>query len=350
MDLRRSIKKRYQKIIASYALRRYKYVHLMFNDKFNKPFVDFLNKHFNKKEHLVLCKRSFSEFSFPEGSNVIEVMDYSGLDFSCNNIEKIICHSLFDEELINLLYTKCSLLDKSYWMIWGGDLYGAVRDEKNDFVRKHFRGYLGDLDKEYALRTYDMQGRFYKAFYLFPISARDLDNVSKKESDCVTIQVNHSSDMSTLEMLDILGRFKDNNIVIRTVISYGDIQYNDQIVARGKEIFGDKFEYLDTFLNPVQYAQYLAQNDIFILNQADQQGFGNTLASLYCGTKVFIRSQSSVYDYLNNNGCYIYNSEDIANLDFCQFVLNPHSNINKKEVREKYYNENYIAHLYRELF
>lgn len=50
-----------------------RYVHLMFNDKFNKPFVGFLNRHFDPSEHLVLCKRWFSEHPFPTGPNVVEV-------------------------------------------------------------------------------------------------------------------------------------------------------------------------------------------------------------------------------------------------------------------------------------
>ena len=45
----------------------------MFNDKFNKPYVDFLNKNFGKNEHLILCKKWFSEHPFPLGENVIEI-------------------------------------------------------------------------------------------------------------------------------------------------------------------------------------------------------------------------------------------------------------------------------------
>ena len=350
MNLKRSFEKRYQRFVANRALRHYKYVHLMFNDKFNKPFVEFLNKYFDKKEHLILCKRTFNEFPFPEGSNVIEVMDYSGLNFSCNNIKKIICHSLFDEQLVDLFYNNRDLLNKSYWIMWGGDLYHPVRDEKNDFVRKHFKGYHSDLDKEYALQTYGMEGKFYRSFYIFPLSREMLDNTVKKQTDCVTIQINNSSDKSTLEMLDILAKFRDKDIVVRTVVSYGDTRYNNDIIAKGREIFGNKFEYLDKLLSSHEYAQYLAQNDILILNQANQEGFGNTIASLYLGVKVFIRRESSVYGYLNNDGCHIYDSMNIVNLSFDEFISNPYSSANKKETREKYYNEDYLAKLYRDFF
>ena len=349
MNLKRSVKKRYQRIVANRALRRYKYVHLMYNEKFNKPFVDFLNKHFDEKEHLILCKRSF-EYPFPDGSNVIEMIDYVGLDFSHANIEKIICHSLFDVELVDLFYSNRKLLNKSYWFMWGGDLYDAKRDEKNDFVRKHFKGYHSDLDKEYALQTYGMEGKFYRSFYIFPLSREMLDNTVKKQTDCVTIQINNSSDKSTLEMLDILAKFKHENIKIRTILSYSLTQYNEQIIAKGREIFGDKFEFLNKYLAPQEYAQHLAQNDILVLNQGHQEGFGNTIASLYLGVKVFIRRESSVYGYLNNDGCHIDDSMNIVNLSFDEFISNPYSSANKKETREKYYNEDYLAKLYRDFF
>ena len=122
-------------------INNYKYVHIMFNDKFNKPFVDFLNRNFNQKEHVVLCKRFYNEFPFPEGENVLDIKTLKGLNFNKN--EKIICHSLFDNELIDYLYKyEYILKNKTYWMIWGGDLYEAKRDKKNDLVRKNFMGYL----------------------------------------------------------------------------------------------------------------------------------------------------------------------------------------------------------------
>ena len=43
----------------------------MYNDKFNKPFVDFLNANFNKNEHMILCckKHSVDLYPFPEGDH-----------------------------------------------------------------------------------------------------------------------------------------------------------------------------------------------------------------------------------------------------------------------------------------
>ena len=275
-------------------------VHIMFNDKFNKPFVDMLNRNFDPSKHLVLCKRWFDSEAtpFPEGKNVVEIKKLK--NYNLNNAKKIICHSLFDSELVDLLHKTPALLKKSYWAMWGGDLYKAPRDKQNDFVRKNLKGYINAIDKDYAIDKYGMEGLFFDAQYNFPITKQMLDNSTKENSDGIKIQINNSCDSSTIEILEMISKFKDENIKVVTILSYGDLSYKEEIISRGRNILGKKFEYVDKMMPPNEYAQHLAQNDILILNQNRQQGLGNILASLYMGQKVFIRKEVSVNGYLNN--------------------------------------------------
>ena len=60
-------------------------VHLMFNDKFNKPYVDFLNEYFDSKQHIVLCKRWFTH-PFPTGKNVFEIETLKNINLK--NVKK----------------------------------------------------------------------------------------------------------------------------------------------------------------------------------------------------------------------------------------------------------------------
>ncbi|MCM1265228.1 MAG: TDP-N-acetylfucosamine:lipid II N-acetylfucosaminyltransferase [Candidatus Gastranaerophilales bacterium] len=332
---------------------KYKYVHVMFNDKFNKPFVDLLNKYLNSNEHMIICKRVFFNDTvqpFPIGDNVYEFIKFKGLKLDHNNIKKIVFHSLFFEDVIDYLYSKKDVLNKSYWRIWGGDLYNAPRDKKNDYVRRNFKGYIGIIDREYALNKYGMADNFYKMFYRFPLSKEMLDNTICDNKDAIVIQINHSCNKTTLEMLDILSKYKNENIKIKTVLSYGKyMEYKEPIIQKGKEIFGNKFEYLEKYISPQEYAQYLAQNDILILNQRQQQGFGNTLASLYLGQKVFIRKDISVNQYLNEDGIKIYNSEDIENLSFQEFLSFPERESTTANVT-KYLQDEYLAELMEKFF
>ena len=331
---------------------KYKYIHIMYNNKFNKPFVDFLNSHFNPQEHMILCHRAYEDKEptlFPRGENVYEYVHLDKINLNKENIDKIICHSLFPAGLVNKLYKEKNLLKKSYWVIWGGDLYNAPRDKKNDFVRKNFKGYISDVDKEYAVEKYGMNGQFYKMFYNFPLTKEMLDTPAIKKKDYIKIQINNSCDKSTLEMLDILSKFKDEDIKVTTVLSYGKLEYKDAIISKGKTIFGNNFEYVDKIMSPQDYAVYLAQNDILIFNQDRQQGFGNILASLYLGKKVYIRRNVSLNKYLNNEGIKIYDSEDIANINFQELVSNNTDIINKNNVK-KYFDDEYLKNLLENIF
>ena len=334
---------------------KYKYIHIMYNNKFNKPFVDFLNSHFNPQEHMILCHRAYEDKEptlFPRGENVYEYVHLDKINLNKENIDKIICHSLFPAGLVNKLYKEKNLLKKSYWVIWGGDLYNAPRDKKNDFVRKNFKKFAVETipDINFYEQHYKDKKDYIKVMYIYPLKRGMLD-IPKTSSDTIYVQINNSSDFSTLEILDTLSIYKNFNIKVRTILSYGCLEYKDEIIKKGKKIFGDKFEYLDTLLAPQEYAQYLSQNNILILNHSRQQGLGNTLASLYLGCKVFIKSDISTYIHLTNEGIKIYDTNKIKNMSFEEFVSNPQIIFekNKKEV-SKFYDENYLANLWNNLF
>ena len=338
-------------------IKKYKFVHIMFNDKFNKPFVDFLNRSFNPKEHLVLCKCFFNEFPFPEGENVVEIKSLKGLKF--DSVEKIICHSLFDVELVDYLYEHEDILkNKAYWMIWGGDLYCAPRDEKNDYVRSNFKGYISDVDGdcEIAIKHYGSNSKTYNAGYTFPITKEMINDAKQvvvqfKTETPVIIQINNSCDDSTLAILDDLSRFKDKNIKITTVLSYGKLEYKEQIIQKGKEIFGNKFNYLDKILSPGEYAIYLANVDILILNQNRQQGLGNSMVALNMGAKLFIRSEITTFTHLNSKGCKVFDTNKIKDIDFTEFSTM--NNLDKQlniQNSEKFFEDEYMKSLWFKVF
>lgn len=326
-----------------------KYVHLMHNDKFVKPFVDFLNKNFDNSEHIVLCKRSCKQHPFPIGNNVFETESYKPFVF--DKVDKVFCHSLFDIEVVDYLYNHKDILkNKSYWVIWGGDLYNARRDEKNDYVRSNFKGYLTDFDTDVAKDKYNLYNKnFYCIHAIFPITKKMIENTTKLKKDFIQIQINNSCDDSTLQMLDVLSRFKDENIKITTILSYGKMQFKDEIINKGKSLFGNKFIYIDSYLPPEDYAQFIAQNDILILNQNRQQGIGNTIASLALGKKVFIRSDISTYKKLKDFNIKVYDTNKITDINFKDFIENNNFK-NNQTFAIKFFDENYKASLWKAVF
>mgnify|MGYP000059736785 FL=1 len=176
-----------------------------------------------------------------------------------------------------------------------------------------------------------------------------LDNTKKQKKGYVQIQINNSCDKSTLEVLDYLKKYKDENIKIVTILSYGQMDYKEEIIKKGKKIFDDKFTYIDNYLSPEKYSQHLANNDILILNQNRQQGVGNTMASLYLGIKVFIRSEISVYKSLTNDGIKVFDTNNIPALDYNEFVYYDKREINQNIV-SSFFDENCVARQWEYIF
>lgn len=330
-------------------------VHFHLNDKFFNPTVKFINTHFNKMEHAHLWFKSLPfEKVMQEmytDENICQ-LDYSLLDVNLLKKKKLYFHSFFVPQNVQILYNFKELLDHSYWLVWGGDLYEAGQDEMNTYVRKNIYGIGSFSDNEKIKQLYGENHKFFDTnMALSPIGIDLLEqakNSVKKDSSCVTIQINNSSDISTLEMLSYLSKFKDKNIKIKTVLSYSDTKYNSFIIEKGRELFGDKFTYLDTMVSPEEYVYYLAENDILILNQNRQQGGANACACLYLGQKVFVRNDVTTAQYLRDNQLVFFDSCTIAHLDWNRFIYlqEKDKENNRKMIAKNIYNtESFKAEL-----
>lgn len=332
--------------ISAYKARKMlptvKYVHLLHNDKFAKPFVDFLNRNFPTTEHLVLCQRT-ANHPFPIGPNVLEVRKFfKGINLDRPNIDKIICHSLFINEIVDYLYTHPKLLrEKAYWLIYGGDLYDAPRDEKNDFVRKNFKGFLATYDASVLKEKYGAKN-IRVVTIPWNMEYAMLNKVLTPNKQYIQIQINNSCAKSTLEMLEYISRFSNENIRIVTIASYGDLQFKEQIDLRGHELFGDKYQSVSKMMSPKEYIQHLASNDILILNQDRQQGCGNAITSFYLGVKVFIKSTTTPYQTYRHTGIAVYDALKIKAMTFSEFIDKSGLSQNKS-LAERLYNEKHWA-------
>mgnify|MGYP003377046420 CR=1 FL=1 len=312
-----------------------KFIHFIYNDKFGQGFIDFINRNYNSKDHVFLTQ-NFINLPKLVGKNVIEIKDLKEYKISLNKDQKIICHSLFLSGVIDFFY-KNILLNKTYWMIYGGDLYNANRSDKDDYVRKNFYGYITDVDKD----------------ILEPITMEMIQNAKKikKDNKIVKIQINNSCDLSTIDMLNKLKKFKNENIKISTILSYGDLSYKDEIIKLGNSIFDKKFSYIDNMLSPEDYAKKTYENDILILNQNRQQGLGNSFLALQFGQKLFIRSNISTFDYLEKNGNKIFDSNDIENFSFKDFLLFSDEDKQKNlKNSKKFFEDNFIKDKWDNVF
>lgn len=325
----------------------YKYVHIILNDKFCCPFIEFINEQFDKNEHVFIVARIFNDLPFPKAENVYEFYRLKNMDFSSAKIKKVILHSLCVGQLEYWAQHVELLQKKVYWMIWGGDLYDAPRTEIDDLVRKSFRGYISDTDGDckVAKEKYQLGNEkiFIDAAYTFPITMKMIESAQKqrKEHDYVQIQINNSCDWTIIDMLKELGKFKDRNIRVVCSLSYGEGEdCKREIIKTGKEIFDDKFDYLDKFCSPQEYAYWLAENDVYILNQNRQQGLGNSFASLALGAKLYIKSSVTTYHHFSDKGIKVYDTLDIQNITYEELITYDAETRKENQNKVKYFFDN----------
>ena len=298
------------------VLSRYKFVHVMNNGLHSAGVVEFVNNNFDPAEHAFVFPISTwaTRQRLAHTPNVYE-FDISSLD--PDGPYRIIFHGLFQDEVIDYLDRTPRLVKNSNWFVWGGDLYNAPSDAKNDRVRRMFGGVITSFDQDVYTRRYG-KNTFYDAAYpheMTPdmVDAAAVDRVPGR----IHIQINNSADETTLDMLDQLARFKDENIKVSTVLSYISFRQADrraEILRKGFDLFGDKFNPMMKFLSKAEYATHLASVDVYISNQDRQQGNGNAAFICGLGGKVFVKSDTPVYQKYAALGIRYFDTYDIPGL------------------------------------
>lgn len=308
-----------------------KILHIIPNEKFTESFITFINKNFNHKQHTFVTYGNNKTYTVKKRDNVNELTkSIKSINFLIKSLyesEKIIIHGLFNLYIVLMLFLQPWLLKKSYWVIWGGDLYYHVMRVKTiksniyEYLRKNIIKKMVGLithikgDYDLVIDWYGARGKYYYSF-MYPSNLfKNYDNISfAKCNDILVIQIGNSADTSNnhIEVLDGLRRFKDKNIKIVCPLSYGDLEYSSSVIELGKSIYGNKFIPITEFLPFEKYIELLGNIDIAIFNHKRQQAMGNITTLLGLGKKVYIREEITTWQFCLDNNLKVYS----ANSDF----------------------------------
>jgi len=305
--------------------------HIAVGDKFIEPFIQFIENHFDSKDHLFLIS-PMALYKVKPRSNVVMLDERMGRlrkmaewSKAMNKADKIILHGLFDIRIINLLCLQPWLLKKCYWVMWGGDLYhyklrgrgirSDIQEAKRAFVIKrmgHLVTYIKG-DYELAQKWYGARGEYHTCL-MYPSNLYKDYVVPPKQGDTVNILVGNSADPTNnhAEIFEKLMPNKDQNIRIICPLSYGIAEYSDRIVKLGAKLFGDKFSPLLDFMPFENYMELLGQIDVAVFAHKRQQAMGNTITLLGLGKKIYMRSDVTSWTIFNEQGIKVF---DVDKLD-----------------------------------
>lgn len=248
-----------------------------------------------------------------------------------DTFDKIIFHGIFDASIIRFFADKDNLLDKLYLYFWGGDipLVGCEDDKLlKKMVVQRAKEIITIIDSDYRKLKgiYQLTGQKIVLGYLndqVALMEKLLNPISGRCHDEVYIQIGNSATETNahIEILEILQKFKEENIRILMPLAYGDKEYAKKVTEYGKEIFGEKVLIISEYLPLEKYiAECISQIDIGIFAMDRQQALGNICMLGLNGSKLYFKRDSQLDDYFRSElKCEIYYIDDIKNQSFEEF-------------------------------
>lgn len=252
------------------------------------------------------------------------------------NAKWIYFHFLaYDPTLFYWLIRKKKIKNAT-WIIWGADVYAykkarhSLRNKLYEKARKKLIPFFPEIaafvkdDFEIVNKVYNTRAEYVPILYPIPVNLDHLAEIQLERLEGeVKIMIGNSGDESNehIDVLQKIARFSEENILIICPLSYGGTpEYIDSVCAEGKRLFGDKFVAVKEMMQANDYAHFLAHIDIVLMNHQRQQGLGNIMALLFLEKKIFMRKNTTSFDFLVENGCKIELIETLDQISFNDFI------------------------------
>lgn len=313
-------------------------------DKFTRGFHKFIISNFTEQENWFVfygeggqfvfqtdhrytfwC-RSYKEFHlYPKLLEIVRECDaiiYSGI-FGC---ERSVLKFGFDS------------LKKSYFQLWGGDyicfrkinqmgLREKLQMKFRKYVLGHAKAVINLLPGEYEELRNLCKVRGEHIVAPVPSDGTTQRLVQQlhdepKNNDSIVIQIGNSATPTNqhAQIIHMLSRFKRENIKIICPLSYGDMQYAEQVIKLGLETFGEKFVPIREYMSIETYYSLLSSIHVAIFNNNRQQAMANISAALGLGCRVYIRKDTPMWKTYNNRGYFISDIDRIPEMEFSEMI------------------------------
>ena len=253
--------------------------------------------------------------------------------------EKIILHSLFNFKWVLILNLFLYLSKKSYWVIWGGDLYQSQNPGLKQRIKEFFkgrvirnlRGIVALLPGDYRLacKWYKTEAKLFQciAYTSNIFKSREFSSGKVKN---VVVQVGNSATKSNRheQVMNKIDTSKQVEFIFP--LSYGDKDYAERLVTKYSHLNAN---FLRELLPLNDYLKILEQVDIAIFNHDRQQAIGNIVNLLGLGKKVYLNSEVTTYPFFESIGIKIFDIEKEIELT----PLDSETAASNRKVIEKYF-------------
>ncbi len=177
---------------------------------------------------------------------------------------------------------------------------------------------------------------FYGNYHM---SYSGLSNLKIENKRKILIGNSATTTNNHIDIFDKLRNLKNLNFEFYCPLSYGNKEYAQFVIKRGRIIFKEKFIAINDFLTFSEYNKILSNMDIAIFNNIRSQAAANIFTAVQYRNMIFLNSRSSIFKLFNFLGIEVGSTNDL-NLNNTH-ILEPleHSILNKNAILlEEYLN------------
>ena len=209
------------------------------------------------------------------------------------------------------------------------DYYSGVFPIEYDFLKKHpfFRAKQILFSYPFEKDTIKKENLYHD---IFP------KGKTIQIGNCGKILSNHRNTFWLLQKMDL----KDRKILVP--LSYGGNNlYRSTVYEKGRQLFGDKFIPLTSFIELDKYIELTKSVSVAIYNIIRQMAVGYILLNLWNGAKVFLPEDSINYKHFKSLGYKVFSLEKDLNQKAIDTFLSDEDIIENRKKILKYHS--YIA-------
>jgi len=342
-------------------------LHLTRQEKFTRSFIDFIQENFEIKEHffLLVGGQQKKEFEIEDTRYIKTLKDKNNflkyfLKFNIKmyKADKIIIHGFSQPYMFIYFSLQPWLLKKTSWLLWGADLYSykikktTIKTTIYEIMRsiciKNFNSIIAyaegdyDLAKQWYKTKAELKKCLYYPYFAVEDYLKDIELDSNLEENIIMIGNSASPESEHLEVFQKISKLKGiQDYIILCPLSYGNMNYANQIIEYGNKYFGNKFKPLVDFIKSEEYYKLLSKVKIVIMAHKRQQATGNILALVKFEKKIYIRSDISTWNFYKENGIKLFDYENLEEDLFNPIEQREKTN-NRAMIKEKFINKRMV--------
>lgn len=325
-------------------------LHIMQEEKFTEGFVSFIFENFPADDHhfFLTGKKKEHPALKPYLDHITWVKDYREMyqnkayKRQIQAADRLIINGVMGNELL-VPHLGIGMLKKTYFFFWGGDIYSLgyplpagrlrpwIKQQMKKYMFTRAKGLITLIPGDYDVlcKYVKPRGTHFVARMesggVRPVDLIEKYRTAEKAKHPYKVIVGNSATATNqhMQVIDFLSQYRTEDVQFLVPLSYGNEDYEvyaEKVIAYGKEKLGDAFVPLTGFMDKEQYYKMLNDCSVGIFNHNRQQALGNIYALLTAGAKVYIRSDTVMWEQMKRDHLILHDVEEIQKESFDQFI------------------------------